>query len=303
MKIHKISRTPTLLAFCGVLLLLWPMARAGQGLEMPNIFGDHMVLQRDQPIRLWGWAGQGHGITVAFAGQTHTATPGADGRWAVTLNALPAESSGRVLTVKSAASTLRFQNVLIGDVWLCGGQSNMEWRLRSTRDADVEIPSANYPGIRFIRIKPEGTAEPRDNFPAEKSDGTWLPCSPETIGDCSGVAYFFGQRLHRRLDVPVGLVNAAWGGTMAQHWVTRPTLESLPAAKPSLEKYEQKCRAGSRGEGRRAPTDGSPSTRRSGKRSPGSPERRARRIRRANPTRGVISIRLKAVSRPGPSMP
>ena len=200
MKIHKISRTPTLLTLCGTLLFLCPTARAGQELRMPNIFGDHMVLQRDQPIRLWGWAGQGQGITVAFAGQTHTATPGADGRWSVTLNALPVESSGRILTVKSATSTLSFEDVLIGDVWLCGGQSNMEWRLRSTRDADVEIPSANYPGIRFIRIKPEGTPEPRDNFPAENSDGTWLRCTPETIGDCSGVAYFFGQRLHRLGD-------------------------------------------------------------------------------------------------------
>ncbi len=254
MKIHKIPRTPTLLTLCGALLFLCPTARAGQGLGMPNIFGDHMVLQRDQPIRLWGWAGQGQGITVAFAGQTHTATPGADGRWSVILNALPAESSGRVLTVKSAASTLSFENVLIGDVWLCGGQSNMEWRLRSTRDADVEIPSANYPGIRFIRIKPEGTPEPRDNFPAENSDGTWLRCSPEEIGDCSGVAYFFGHRLHRRLGVPIGLVNAAWGGTMAQHWVTRKTLESLPAAKPYLEQYEQKCRAWIEGEGEEGAT-------------------------------------------------
>ncbi len=119
----------------------------------------------------------------------------------------------------------------------------MEWRLRSSRDADIEIPSARYPGIRFIRIEPEGTPQPRDDFPAENGAGVWQPCTPETIGDCSGVAYFFGQRLHRRLDVPVGLINAAWGGTMAQHWVTRETLETIPAARPYIEDYEQKCRA------------------------------------------------------------
>ena len=211
-------------------------------LRLPNIFGDHMILQRDKPVRIWGWAGGGQEVSVTFAGQTRKASAGAGGDWQLDLDPMPANATGQVLTVTAGDQALRFEDVLVGEVWLCGGQSNMEWRLRSARDADVEIPSARYPGLRFIRIKPEGTPAPRDDFPAEDPDGVWQRCTPETIGDCSGVAYFFGQRLHRRLDVPVGLINAAWGGTMAQHWVTRETLDTLPAAIPYIEEYENKYR-------------------------------------------------------------
>ena len=217
-------------------------ADAGQQLQMPNIFGDQMVLQRDKPIRIWGRAEADNAITVSFAGNSRTATADSEGKWEVALAPMPAQSSGQALTVKSAEETLVFEDVLVGDVWLCSGQSNMEWRLRSSRDADLEIPSSNSPGLRYLRIRPEGSPEPRENFPREKGDGVWLQCNPETAGDCSGVAYFFGQRLHRHLNVPIGLINAAWGGTMAQHWVPRKTLETLPAVKSYLEAYDEKCR-------------------------------------------------------------
>lgn len=209
-------------------------------LRLPNIFGDHMVVQRDKPVRIWGWADKGESVTVSFAGEDRSATANDAGRWAVSLNGLEANASGQNLSVKSGNENVTFKDVLIGDLWLCGGQSNMEWRLRSSRDADIEIPSARYPALRFIRIEPQGLPEPQDDFPAEKGAGIWQRCTPETIGDCSGVAYFFGQRLHRHLDVPIGLINAAWGGTMAQHWVTRETLETLPSAKPYLDEFEQK---------------------------------------------------------------
>jgi sialate O-acetylesterase len=212
-------------------------------LRLPRIFNSQMVLQRDKPVRIWGWAGKEHDVTVTFAGQEKTITSGKDGKWLISLNPMEANSRGQTLLVKSGDTSIAYENVLIGDVWICGGQSNMEWRLRSSRDADVEIPSARYPAIRFIRIAPEGLPEPREDFPAEDCAGVWQVCSPETIGDCSGVAYFFGQRLHRRLDVPIGLVNAAWGGTMAQYWVTRETLETLPTVRPYLQDYKEKCQA------------------------------------------------------------
>ncbi|MGI9244153.1 MAG: sialate O-acetylesterase, partial [Verrucomicrobiales bacterium] len=231
------------LALASTLLILCNSARAESALRLPHIFGDHMVLQRDKPIRLWGWANENQMVKVTFAGQTESATTSADGRWEVTLGAREANAEGQTLTVEAGDERLSLEDVLIGDVWLCGGQSNMEMRLRSSRDADVEIPSARYPGIRFIRIQPQGLPAPREDFPAEDGAGVWLPCTPETIGDCSGVAYFFGQRLHRRLDVPIGLINAAWGGTMAQHWVTRETLDTLPSAKSYIDDYEEKCHA------------------------------------------------------------
>jgi len=240
-------RTPLTIIFA--LGLLGTGARADAKLRLPHIFGNHMVLQREKPIHVWGWADRDQTVTVSFAGQDKSAKTNAGGKWHVTFDAMDANAEGRTLTVQSGGETLALDDVLVGDVWLCGGQSNMEMRLRSARNADVEIPCARYPGIRFIRIEPEGVPEPRDDFPAEDGAGVWQPCTPDTIGECSGVAYFFGRRLHRRLDVPVGLINAAWGGTMAQHWVTRDTLETLPAAKPYIDKFEQTCRAWAEGGG------------------------------------------------------
>ena len=222
-------------------LLLLLATQAFAELKLPNIFGSQMVLQRDKPARIWGWADSEKEVVVLFAGQEKSITAGKDGKWEISLDPMPANSKGQSLKVISGDTSITYDDVLLGDVWICGGQSNMEWRLRSSRDADIEIPSARYPAIRFIRIEPAGLPEPQDNFPAENGAGVWSPCSPETIGDCSGVAYFFAQRLHRRLDVPIGLVNAAWGGTMAQHWVTRGTLETLPSMKSYLKEYEDKC--------------------------------------------------------------
>ncbi|MDA8976448.1 sialate O-acetylesterase [Akkermansiaceae bacterium] len=230
-------------SLCPAILLLLLAAQAFAELKLPNIFGGQMVLQRDKPARIWGRADAEKEVVVLFAGQEKSTTAGKDGKWEISLDPMPANSKGQSLRVISGDTSITYDEVLLGDVWICGGQSNMEWRLRSSRDADIEIPSARYPAIRFIRIEPEGLPQPQDNFPAENGAGVWNPCSPETIGDCSGVAYFFGQRLHRRLDVPIGLVNAAWGGTMAQHWVTRETLETLPTMKPYLKEYKDKCQA------------------------------------------------------------
>ena len=209
-------------------------------LKLPHIFSSQMVLQRDKPARIWGWADTEKEIVITFAGQKKSIVSGRDGKWEISLDPMPANSTGQTLKIVSEDHSIILDDVLLGDVWICGGQSNMEWRLRSSRDADIEIPSARYPAIRFIRIEPEGLPEPQDDFPSENGAGIWNQCSPETIGDCSGVAYFFGQRLHRRLDVPIGLVNAAWGGTMAQHWVTRRTLKTLPTMKPYFTEYEEK---------------------------------------------------------------
>ncbi len=224
------------------LLLLISLAcqSARAELHLPHIFSSQMVLQRDKPCRIWGWADESRDVTVSFGGQQKTITAGPDGKWLVTLEPMTANAAGQRLNIASGDTSVTFEDILVGDVWICGGQSNMEWRLKSSRNADIEIPSARYPAIRFIRIEPEGTPEPRDNFPTENGGGVWQVCTPETIGDCSGVAYFFGQKLHRRLDVPIGLINAAWGGTMAQHWVSRSTLETLPTVKPYLEDYDKK---------------------------------------------------------------
>lgn len=222
------------------LFITVPGLAAAKGLlELPSIFSDGMVLQRDKPLRLWGRCTPDTEVTVTFAGQSKTVGSG-EGKWMVTLEPLDAHATGRPLTVTAGNETLTVKDILVGDVWLCGGQSNMEWRLAGTRDADLEIPAARFPGIRFFRIEPEGLPEPREDLPVVNDAGQWRTCTPESAGDCSAVAFHFGKRLHRHLDVPIGLINAAWGGTMAQHWVTRETLETLPLMKDSLAAYETK---------------------------------------------------------------
>lgn len=214
-------------------------AQAAEALKLPSFFSDGMVLQRDKPVKVWGWGSKGAKISVSFAGKTAETTVETD-RWNLTLDPMPANAIGQTLLVTSGSDKLEIEDVLIGDVWLCGGQSNMEWRLRSSRDADLEIAAARYPGLRYFRIEPEGLPQPRADILVSDSAGIWQACTPETAGDCSGVAYFFGRRLHRNLDVPIGLINAAWGGTMAQHWVTRETLDTLPTMKTTIEEYEEK---------------------------------------------------------------
>jgi sialate O-acetylesterase len=144
-------------------------------LKLPHIFGSQMVLQRDKPARIWGWADTEKEIVITFAGQKKVHRLRRDGKWEISLDPMPANATGQTLKIVSEDHSIILEDVLLGDVWICGGQSNMEWRLRSSRDADIEIPSARYPAIRFIRIEPEGLPEPQDDFPSEKGAGNLEP--------------------------------------------------------------------------------------------------------------------------------
>lgn len=140
-------------------------ARARGEVRLPNIFGDHMVVQRDKPVRVWGWAKPGEKVTVRSAGQSKPARADAKGEWSVTLEPMEASSAGRELVVEAPSGKVVLADVLVGEVWLCGGQSNMEYSLRATRDADVEVPSANSPGVRFLRLPHIARLEPQTDFP------------------------------------------------------------------------------------------------------------------------------------------
>ena len=222
---------------------------------LPKIFGNGMVLQCDKPVRIWGWAKPREKVTILFAAQTKTATADADGNWSVKLDPMQASFDARELVVEGKNSKVAFTNVLVGEVWICGGQSNMEWPLRATRDADVEIPSANFPAIRFIRLPHIARMTPQKDFPVENAghaEGNWRLCTSEQVENCTGVGYYFARRLHRRLNVPVGLIDTSWGGTMAQHWVQKETLRNFPEMKPYFDKFEQALKAwidGGRDEG------------------------------------------------------
>jgi len=238
------------LALCLALLLLAGPARAE--LKLPNIFGDHMVLQRDKPVGVWGWASPGERVTVRFAGQSPRAVADNKGRWSVKLKPLVASFDGRDLLVEAPGGKRALKDVLVGEVWLCGGQSNMEFSLRASRDADVEVPSANDPAVRFIRLPHVARITPQEDFPVEapsRPEGHWRPATREQAENCTAVGYYFARRLRRRLGVPVGLIDTSWGGTMAQHWVPKEKLAPIPEMAPYIEDFNGKLKAWANGGG------------------------------------------------------
>jgi sialate O-acetylesterase len=210
-------------------------------LRMPNVFGDKMVLQRDKPLRLWGWANAGQGVEASLGGQKVQGTADGKGNWSLELKPMKANGDGQTLVIKAGGDTLAYKDLLIGEVWVCGGQSNMEWTLRSTRDADLETQSADSPNIRFLRLPKIANLKAQEDFPVqspENPEGNWRQAIPGQVENCTGVGYYFARRLHRALKVPVGLVDVSWGGTMAQHWCSKKTLRGIKEVDPYFEKFE-----------------------------------------------------------------
>lgn len=200
------------------LLLLTISADAG--LRLPAIVGDHMVLQRDLELPIWGWADPGATVQVTIDGQNHSGTADDKGRWEVTLNPLKGSHHALRMTIRSGAEEIVLSNIVVGEVWVCSGQSNMQWTVNSSFDADLEKASANFPNIRLISVPQVGTQEIQDDF-----KGQWEICTPDTVGDFSAVGFFFGRQLHQILGVPIGLIDNAWGGSAAEAWVRRDVLE------------------------------------------------------------------------------
>lgn len=182
---------------------------------LPHIFGDGMVLQRGQRVPVWGSGAPGERVTVSFAGQDVSTTAGADGKWRVDLAPLAANAEGAEFRV-SGDNEIVLANVVVGEVWFCSGQSNMEYTMsarRKVKDWEREVAAANWPLIRHFRVAHNVATTPQDDVQAK-----WEDTTPETIPPQSAVAFFFGETLHRELGVPVGLINASWGGTRIEPW-------------------------------------------------------------------------------------
>lgn len=187
--------------------------------SLPNIFSDHMVLQRNQSNPVWGKAAPGEKVTVSIAGQKHKAVANAQGNWRIELDPMKACCAPLTLAVKGK-NKIELEDVLVGEVWMCSGQSNMGWRVNGSNHKDLEMASANYPEIRLITAPRNGSETPQFNL-----DDQWKRCTPETVGDFSATGYFFGRRIHNTLRVPVGLINTAWGGSRIESFMPRSTLE------------------------------------------------------------------------------
>ena len=198
--------------------------------KVPNIFGSHMVLQQGQANPVWGWADPGEQVTVMIGDQTHSTKAGDDGRWQVKLASLPV-GGPHELSVKGK-NELKFADVLVGEVWVCSGQSNMQWSVAQSDDADLEKLTAKNSMIRLVTVPQVGTQEPQDNFV-----GAWAVCSSDNVGDFSAVGYFFGRQLQETLGVPIGLIDNAWGGSACEAWVSRDRLAADDRYKPLLDRW------------------------------------------------------------------
>lgn len=223
------NKLPCLLA---LVLALSPAARAE--LKLPAIIGDHMVLQQKQSNPIWGWDAPGTKVTVAFAGQTKSAEAGADGKWTVKLDPVPANDKPQTLSI--AGSTKRdIQDVLVGEVWMCSGQSNMGFTLSSDWNGDIEAAASKLPNLRLIKVPQVGTQELQNDF-----KGEWKASTAESALPFSAVGFLFGRYLHEILGVPVGLIDNAWGGSAAEAWVRRDSLEKDPRFKLLMESTVQR---------------------------------------------------------------
>jgi beta-glucosidase-like glycosyl hydrolase len=201
-------------------------------LRVSGIFADNMVIQQNEAVKIWGWASAGEKITVEFAGKTAIAKTQKDGSWEVVLPATKTASAPFILEIKTKKESVKFQNILVGEVWLCAGQSNMEWTVAQSADAEKEIAAADYPEIRSFRV-PKGIK----NEPQQNLSGKWEVCSPETAGNFSGVAYFYARELYKKLGVPIGIINASWGGTDIETWMDGNTVEALQATPLQMKPY------------------------------------------------------------------
>ena len=220
-------------------LLLLAAAPAAADPRLPAIFSDHMVLQQQMPIGVWGWAAPDERIEVSLRAQRVSTTAGRDGRWRVTL-APEAAGGPDELKVAGATVTKRFVDVLVGEVWVGSGQSNMQWEVRQAQDADKEIAAADHPRIRLFSVKRVTALEPKDDVTPMDAAPTWMVASPASVTNFSAVGYFFSRELQRaRGNVPIGFIHSSWGGTPAEAWTRRDVLAEDPALQPLLAQYRR----------------------------------------------------------------
>lgn len=201
----------------------------GDGLCVNNLFQSNMVIQRDQPIPVWGWAEPGEEIRVSFAGQVQTVEADDERFWRVELEAIEADSTPQTMTVEGAEKTLTFGNILIGDVWILGGQSNMEFPIGKAEGGKAEVRSANFENIRHLTVPRNSIQEYQKSFAVThkwdkgsqahvRDHGCWEVCSPETIGDLSAIGYVFARRIHMATQIPVGVIDTSVGGSTLESW-------------------------------------------------------------------------------------
>lgn len=202
--------------------------------KLPSIIGDRMVLQQKQANPIWGWDNPDAEVTVHIGEQAHTTQAGKDGRWEVKLDAMPANSESQDMTV-TGSSEIVVKDILVGEVWLCSGQSNMGWKMADAFGADLEKLRAEDPLLRLVSLPKVGTQEMRTDF-----NGSWVTSSAQEAANFSAVGYYFGKTLRDVLGIPVGLIDNSWGGSSAEAWVRRDIMNKDERFKDYMDSWEKK---------------------------------------------------------------
>jgi sialate O-acetylesterase len=214
----------------GTILLLVPAVSARANITLPDVIGDSMVLQRERPVPIWGKADPGEAITVRFNGQTKTAVAVATGAWQIRLDPMKANATPVTLVIEGK-NKIALRDILVGEVWLVAGQSNMQRLLSETNNGEQAIAAANYPQIRLFNVSRQ-VAFKRAPPPL----GVWQPCSPQTVKEFSAAGYYFGVELHNDLKVPIGLINSSYGGSQAEAWTPVEYLLASDELRPTVER-------------------------------------------------------------------
>ena len=201
-------------------------SRAHAEVTLPTVLADHMVVQRGLPVHVWGMASPQEAVTVTFRGETRSATADDLGRWSVYLS--PGEAGGPFPMLVKGTNTLTLNDVLVGDVWVASGQSNMEFPMTELNNAAAEIAAAQYPKIRIFRVEHHPADYPQTSVNAK----TWTACTPDTVANSSAVAYYFAREVQSKTNVPIGLIESFWGGTPAESWTSLRSLSDDAALMP-----------------------------------------------------------------------
>lgn len=203
--------------FCLLGVMLLSATAQAQELKIAQVFADHMVIQHGMKAPIWGWAPADSNVTVRFMDQALTVKADAKGNWQTAFAPLAISADPKELTVTSGDKTITITDVLVGDVWLCSGQSNMEWTVNRTDNAKEDMAAANFPLIRHLKVEKDPQMFPLEQF----KGAAWTVCSPETVGGYTAAGYFFGMNLHKALNIPIGLLHSSWGGTRIEPWTPR----------------------------------------------------------------------------------
>src|SRR5687768_11022529 len=209
---------------------------ASADVKLSKLFVDHMVLQQGIPAPVWGTAEPNEPVTVTVAGQTAQATADASGKWLAKLPALGA--GGPHELVVKGKNELKVADVMVGEVWIASGQSNMAWAVSFGSASDAEKASANYPGVRVFTAQTTVTGKPAADVTTASNSG-WVVCTPQTVNNFTAVGYFFAKELHKALGVPVGIIHSSVGGTPAESWTSVASLEGDTDLKPIVDRWRE----------------------------------------------------------------